>query len=117
MKVIAKVGQPDIIAVRIRHDLCPLCKKLDPRFPDIVRDFNGQSVLFVTLDLTDQTTQKQAALLTGALGLDSVWTGDLSRIGSVTIMDGPSRRTLSYAHTTDVDAIRRALDKAVKTHS
>ena len=74
-------------------------------------------MLFVTLDLTDQTTQKQAALLTGALGLGSVWTGDLSRIGSVTIMDGSSRRTLSYVHTTDVDAIRMALDKAVKAHS
>ena len=54
MKVNAKVKAPDIIAVRVRHDMCPLCKELDPKFPEIIRNANDESVLFVTLDLTDQ---------------------------------------------------------------
>lgn len=33
MKVGATVKSPDIIAVRVRHDMCPLCRELDPQFP------------------------------------------------------------------------------------
>lgn len=72
MKVAAKVEAPDIIAVRVRHDMCPLCKGLDPKYPEIIRKANDESVLFVTLDLTDETTQQQAALTVGALGIESV---------------------------------------------
>lgn len=112
-KVRAKVTSPEIIAVRVRHDLCPLCKELDPKFPELVRQANNESVLFVTLDLSSQTTQKQAALLVGALGLQRVWTGDLSKIGSVTFLDGKSKRILSFVQTVDRKEIEAALQKAV----
>lgn len=113
MKVSATVAAPDMIAVRIRHDMCPLCKALDPKYPEIVREFNGASMLFVTLDLTDETTQKQSALLTGALGLEGVWTGDLSKIGSVTIMDGKNKQIISFVQSVELEPIRAALRKAV----
>lgn len=112
-KVSAEVSSPEIIAVRVRHDLCPLCKELDPKFPELVRQANNESVLFVTLDLSSQTTQKQAALLVGALGLQRVWTGDLSKIGSVTFLDGKSKRILSFVQTVDWKEIEAALQKAV----
>ena len=113
MKVGVKVDVPDIIAVRIRHDMCPLCKRLDPQFPKLIGRVSDESVLFVTLDLTSQTTQKQAALLVGALGIEHVWTGDLSKIGSVTFVDGKSKRFLSFVQTVDVKAIETALQEAV----
>lgn len=114
-KVNAKVSSPGIIAVRVRHDLCPLCKELDPKFPELVRQANNESVLFVTLDLSSETTQKQAALLVGALGLQRVWTGDLSKIGSVTFLDGKSKRILSFVQTVDRKEIEAALQKAVES--
>ncbi|MCH7993833.1 MAG: hypothetical protein IIB57_05235 [Planctomycetes bacterium] len=113
MKVNAKVKAPDIIAVRVRHDMCPLCKELDPKFPEIIRNANDESVLFVTLDLTDQTTQQQAALTVGALGIESVWTGDLSKLGSVTFVDGKSKRIISSVQTMDTEKIEAALREAV----
>lgn len=115
MKVSATVAAPDIIAVRIRHDACPLCRRLDPRFPDIIREFADASVLFVTLDMTDESSQTQAALLTGALGLEGVWTGDLSKLGSVTIMDGKNKQIIAFVQTDDTETIRAALKKAADT--
>ena len=113
MKVNAKVMAPDIIAVRVRHDMCPLCRELDPKFPTIIRNANDESVLFVTLDLSDETTQKQAALTVGALGIESVWTGDLSKLGSVTFVDGKSKRIISSVQTVDAKEIEDALRKVV----
>lgn len=113
MKVTAEVKAPDIIAVRVRHDMCPLCKGLDPKFPEIIRNVNDESVLFVTLDLTDETTQQQAALTVGALGIESVWTGDLANLGTVTFVDGKSKRILSSVQTVDAKKIEAALRKVV----
>ena len=113
MKVNAKVKAPDIIAVRVRHDMCPLCKELDPKFPKIIRNANDESVLFVTLDLTDETTQQQAALTVGALGIEGVWTGDLSKLGSVTFVDGKTKRIISSVQTVDATEIEAALRRVV----
>jgi thiol-disulfide isomerase/thioredoxin len=113
MKVDAKVKVPAIIAVRVRHDMCPFCKELDPQLPGLVRDTGDAAVLFVTLDLSDENTQKQAALMVGALGLDRVWTGDLSKIGSITFVDGTTQEELSFVRSTNIREIKAALRKAL----
>ena len=62
-KISAVVTTPKIIAVRIRHDMCPFCKGFDSQFPKLIRKVKNDAVLFVTLDLTSETTQQQAAML------------------------------------------------------
>ena len=113
IKVSAPVESPDIIAVRIRHDMCPFCKKFDPAYPTLIRQTKNESVLFVTLDLTSEATQKQAALMVGALGLQNVWTGDMSKMGTITFLDGKSKEILSSVHQTDMKTVRDALREAV----
>ena len=115
MKIAAKVESPAIIAVRIRHDMCPYCKKFDPLFPALVRQAMEESVLFVTLDLSSEESQRQAALLVGALGLEKVWTGDMSKMGTITFIDGKSKKVLSSTHQTDVKTVRVAMRKALAT--
>jgi hypothetical protein len=109
MKVTAVVEAPDVLAVRIRHDMCPYCQALDAEMPGLMKKTVGDSVLWITLDLTDETTQKQAALLAGALGLEAVWTGDMSRIGSVTLIDGKTKDVISVIEGADAKKIRKAL--------
>ncbi len=123
IKVSAQVKTPDIIAVRVHHDMCPFCKQLDPQFAKLTRQTNNGSVLFVTLDLTNAATQQQAALLVGALGLEGVWTGDLSRLATITFVDGTSKRVVSSVRAVDEETMRvmnaktlqAALRKAVKS--
>jgi len=114
MKVTAVVEEPAVLAVRIHHDMCPYCQALDAKMPELMKKSADQSVLWITLDLTDEITQKQAALLAGALGIEGVWTGDMSKIGSVTLIDGKSKDTISFIEGADAKKIRRALARARK---
>lgn len=113
MKVNTPVAPPKIIALRFRHDMCPYCKNFDPDFPKLVRQSSDESVLFVTLDLTNETTQKQAALLVGALGLEHLWPGDLSKIGTIIFVDGKTKQIKSSVYQVDMKTVRAALRKAV----
>ncbi len=113
IKIAAQVQAPRVIAVRIRHDMCPFCKKFDPQFPALIRQATEEAVLFVTLDLSSEETQRQSALLVGALGLGEVWTGDMSKMGTIVFVDGKSKKVLSSAHQTDAKTVRVAMRKAL----
>jgi hypothetical protein len=107
LKVDARVASPRLLAVRIHHDLCPYCKKLRPQFEELSANVVDGSVLLITLDLSTPAAQQQAALMTGALGLDSLWTGDLSRVGTVTFLSMKSKKVL-VEHRADGDATLEA---------
>lgn len=113
VKVNATVRTPDIIAVRIRHDMCPFCKGFDSKFPKLIRDAGKDAVLFVTLDMTTETTQEQAALLLAALSLEHLWTGDLSQMGSILFVDGTSKQVVSTAYQVDAKTVELALRAAI----
>lgn len=108
-RLIATVRPPDLIAVRFHHDRCPFCKMLEPEYARLVRETSPDSVLFVTLDLSTAGRQNQAALLVAALGLESVWPGDYTKLGTVTFVDGRTRRILSTYRTADETPLEEAL--------
>jgi hypothetical protein len=114
LKVDARVQAPDIIGVRIHHDLCPHCKQLKPVFEKLNARVMDAPVLLVTLDLSTPPTQQQAALLVGALGLEKVWTGDLSRIGTVTFIDAKSKATLVEYRADGKESLDTALANAIQ---
>jgi len=115
MPISVKARVPQIVALRVHHDQCPVCKKLkaDPEFPKISTLSNLGDVLFVTLDMTSEETQSQSALLVGALGLEAFWPVDLSTLGTVTLVDWKRKRTLSSVRAFDVKAIRSAVREAL----
>lgn len=115
MKVKAPVTTPKIIAVRTRHDMCPYCQAFDPKFPKLIGSVGSDSVLFVTLDLSNETTQRQAAMLVASMGLERVWTGDMSNMGTITFVDGKTRKILSTAYMRDMDSIKAAMREAVSS--
>jgi len=114
MKVSAIVVPPTIMAVRFHHDMCPYCKKLEAQYAKLMGCHDFKSVLFVTLDLSSESMQQQAALMLGALGLDHVWTGDLSGIGTVVFVDGKSKEVLSTFRADGSKPIKTAMQEAVE---
>jgi len=64
---------PKLIAVKHHGDWCSSCKKMGSIFTDLRNKFDGQPVLFVTLDLTNISTRNQSELLASTLGLQSVY--------------------------------------------
>ena len=92
MKTVGEAVAPRLIAVRVHHDMCPYCKSLKPDFEKVTKQPRDESVLWVTLDLTTEQSQQQSALLSAALGVQELWTGDLTPIGTVTFVDGTTKR-------------------------
>jgi len=113
-KVDARVQGPKVLAVRIHHDMCPRCKQLKPKFEELGSRVVDVPVLLVTLDLSTPATQQQAALMAGALHLESVWTGDLSRIGTVSFLDAESKKTLAEFRADGQQSLKDALRTALR---
>jgi hypothetical protein len=71
------------------------------------------AILFITFDLSTETSQRQAAMLAAALGLERHWPGDYSKLASVTFVDGETQQALATFRPTGAKPIEDALAKAL----
>ncbi len=60
-----------VIAVNIYADWCSESHLLSETYEDLKNRFDGQEVLFVTLDATNSSTKHQSELLAKALGIEN----------------------------------------------
>ena len=87
-------ASPDLLAVKFHADWCGSCKKMGTVFEDLRNKYDGKSVLFVTLDLTNGTTRSQAEYLASALGFGDVYAQNAGT-GFILLLDGKSRQQLA----------------------
>lgn len=87
-------AKPDLLAVKFHADWCGSCKKMGTVFEDLRNKYDGQSVLFVTLDLTNGTTRVQAEYLAAALGFGDVYAQNAGT-GFILLLDGNSRQQVA----------------------
>ena len=87
-------ASPDLLAVKFHADWCGSCKKMGTVFEDLRNKYDGKSVLFVTLDLTNGTTRSQAEFLASALGFGDVYAQN-ARTGFILLLDGKSRQQVA----------------------
>jgi hypothetical protein len=112
-KVLGRVQAPSILAVRTHHDMCPHCKQLKATFDALASQASDESVLLITVDLSTPTTQRQSALTVGALGIASIWTGDLSRVGTVTFLDAKTKKSLAEFRAGDDRSLESVMRSAL----
>ncbi|MEM7479840.1 MAG: thioredoxin family protein [Acidobacteriota bacterium] len=86
-------AEPKLVAVKFHADWCGSCKKMGPLFEDLSNKYDGKSVLFVTLDLTNGTTRAQAEFLAAALGFGDAYAAHPGT-GFVLLLDGATRKPL-----------------------
>ncbi|MEM9290477.1 MAG: thioredoxin domain-containing protein [Acidobacteriota bacterium] len=87
-------AEPELLAVKFHADWCGSCKKMGPVFEDLQNKYDGKSVLFVTLDLTNNTTRSQAEYLASALGFGDVYAKN-SGTGFILLLDGDSKEQVA----------------------
>ena len=87
-------ASPDLLAVKFHADWCGSCKKMGTVFEDLRNKYDGKSVLFVTLDLTNGTTRSQAEFLASALGFGDVYAQNQGT-GFILLLDGKSREQVA----------------------
>lgn len=66
------IPKPEVLVVKFHADWCGSCKALGPALEDLSNKLDGNSVLFVELDFTNNTTRHQSNLLASALGIDEI---------------------------------------------
>ena len=87
-------AKPDVVAVKFHADWCGSCKKMGTVFEDLRNKYDGRSVLFVTLDLTNGTTRTQAEYMAAALGFGDVFAQNKGT-GFILLLDGDSHRQVA----------------------
>ncbi len=107
---------PALYAVRMHADWCAACGKLDPAYSKLIRESGELPVLFVTLDMTDQITRRQAAYLASSLGLGQLWAKQRNKVGNIVFVDAADKGTVSSVPASgDVKVLRAALRQAVNS--
>lgn len=86
--------RPRVVAIKFWHELCPACQELDPRYAEVLDDFDDGSVLFLTFDMSSTFSRKQAALLAEVLGVKALFDASRGDFGFVALIDADDRRPL-----------------------
>ncbi len=89
------VRAPKVLAVKFHADWCGYCKAMGPVIDDLENKFDGKPVLFVTLDVTNQTAKNQAEMHAAALGLSDLWTANGGGTGKIYLVDARTRQPLA----------------------
>lgn len=112
----AEAESPAVIAVKFHADWCGYCKAMGPIFTDLENKFDGKPVLFVTLDLTNQSTKRRAEYLAATLGLGSLWVENNGSTGTVRLVDFNTRSTVAtLTSSDDIKAMGAAIDRAIQS--
>jgi len=89
----ASIPGPQIVAVKFHGDWCGSCRKMGSAFIDLQNKLDGSPILFVQLDLTNNTTKHQAVLLASTLGLSKAYTENPGT-GFVLLIDAQSKKVV-----------------------
>lgn len=104
-----KTMAPERFAILFYADWCGSCKILDPKVTAARSELGSDTrTLFITLDLTDDGTQAQAAMLAKSLGLDSIYEEYGEKTGFLLVVDAEDRIvTHKLTKTDETETIRK----------
>ncbi len=105
---------PTIIAIKFHADWCGSCKTVSPIVNDLTNKLDTKPVLFVTLDMTTQSTRKQAEYLAASLGIGNIWPQYGKTTGKVLLFDAKTRQIVGKLDKTmDIKQMGAAINDAI----
>ena len=109
---------PKVIAVKFHADWCGSCKKIGPIVHDLSNKMDTAPVLFVTLDMTTQSSRRQAEFMASALGIGDLWAQYGGKTGMVLLFDAESRQIVGkFDKTMDIYKMGAELKNAIASAS
>jgi len=91
---------PKLIVVKYDAEWCYACRELDKITPALHKTMANESVLFLTLDITDDKSIKQAGLHAAALGIQEDFKKMEGRTGLINVLDGKTKKRLTQLNMT-----------------
>ena len=113
-----EVAKPAVIAVMMHADWCGSCKSLDPKVTQAREEakLDEQDVLFVTFDLTDDTTKAQSKMMAAALGIAEVYESNAGKTGFMLLVNAESGDKLArVTNKLKADEIADSILASLKT--
>ncbi len=111
---IERGSAPDIIAVQFYAEWCKPSQVVAKHVKALQEDAADKSVLFVRLDLTDDTRREQAQLLMSSLGCGDIWDTQRGRTGELLLIDGHTMRPITKLNNdSDTEQMFLALTQAL----
>ena len=111
----AVATEPKTLGLMFYADTCASCKILDPKVTHVQSSFEGEPILFVKLDHSNDFTTEQASLMAGALNVTEAYETQRKASGFLLLVDASSgeilnRITRSQTEAQIKEAIRATLD-------
>jgi len=108
-----EIEAPKLVVVKFHADWCRICRAMGPVFEDLQNKMDGQNILFVKLDFTNNQTKHQANMLGAALGIAPILKKNYRRTGFILIIDPKTKKVLQKL-TKDDDVY--AMEAKIKSH-
>ena len=111
-------AKADVYGVLFYADWCGSCKALDPKINQAREEskLDTQDVLFVTLDLTDDTTKYQAAMMASILGINDVYKNNAGKTGHMLLINAENGEKLSQlTNKLEVSEIATRIQDSIKS--
>ena len=107
-----------VYAVLMYADWCGSCKALDPKIVQARENdaLDEKDVLFITLDLTDETTSHQAAMMAEALDIAEFYETNGGKTGFMVLINSKNGEPISrITKSLDAEGISKHINEAIKT--
>lgn len=92
---------PAVIAMYMYADWCGACQAIKPKMAEAKPEFEGQPVLFIKMDMTNDFTAHQSKLLAARLGLSEIFQKNEGMTGFVLLLDANTNEVLDKITTDD----------------
>ncbi|MGH7945082.1 MAG: thioredoxin family protein [Opitutaceae bacterium] len=103
----ADTSKPKVVGLLFYADWCGSCKVLEPKLDAVKKDFAGQPILFTRVDMTDDLTKEQSALLASQLGFSGIYAENAPKTGFMLLIDSANGRVVSKLTKTQNEAFAR----------
>lgn len=92
---------PAVIAMYMYADWCGACQAIKPKMEEAKPEFEGQPVLFVKMNMTNDFTAHQSKLLAARLGLSEIFEKNEGMTGFVLLLDANTNEVIDKITTDD----------------
>ncbi len=108
--------KPMIYAVMMHADWCGTCKALGPKITQAREKdkLDSKNLLFVKLDLTDETTTHQAAMMAAALGISELYESNAGKTGFMLLINAETGEKIArITNNLDAKSISEHITEAI----